>query len=149
MSPGSDRGLKCCVVYTTDRKYLFPTLVSAMQARQHASIDQADVMIMGFGLEDEARGIFLPVCQSENIILSEMDSSLIEHQDAMLARFFLHRLIPPQYRQCLYLDGDVQVLGSLDPLLNADVPDGHFLAANDPMTFQLVARSGPSDLVTA
>lgn len=35
----------CCIVYTTDREYLFPTLVSAIQARHHASPEKADVVV--------------------------------------------------------------------------------------------------------
>ncbi|MBW4038417.1 MAG: glycosyl transferase family 8 [Acidobacteria bacterium] len=133
---------ECCVVYTTDPKYLFPTLVSAMQARFHASRSKADVIICCFGLDEETERIFAPICRQEQIGLQPVDSSLIENQTSMLARLFLNRFVPQQYTQYLYLDGDVHILDSIDPLIDAAVPDGQFLAANDPMTF-LLADSSP------
>jgi lipopolysaccharide biosynthesis glycosyltransferase len=45
--------------------------------------------------------------------------------------------VPAQYSQYLYLDSDVQIRDSLNPLIDANVPEGRFLAANDPMTFML------------
>jgi lipopolysaccharide biosynthesis glycosyltransferase len=132
----------CCVVYTTDAKYLFPTLVSAIQARIHSSRSKADVIIFCFGLDPESERVFAPICAQEQIGLIPVDKSLIEGQTSMLARLFLNRFVPAQYTQYLYLDGDVHILDSIDPLIDADVPEGFFLAANDPMTF-LLADTGP------
>ena len=138
----------CCIAYTTDAKYLFPTLVSAMQARVHSSPEKADVIIFCFGLDAATERVFAPICTREHVGLVSLDSSLIEGQTAMLARLFLDRFVPEQYTQYLYLDGDVHILDSIDPLIDAVVPEGCFLAANDPMTF-LLADSGPQsrDLV--
>lgn len=127
----------CCIVYTTDTKYLFPTLVSAMQARRQASRAKADVAIYCVALQPEAEDIFGPVCRREGIALVPVPRSMIDGQTAMMARLFLNCFVPEQYSQYLYLDGDTHVLGSLDPLIDADVPEGRFLAANDPITFLL------------
>lgn len=128
---------ECCVVYTTDCLYLFPTLVSAIQARRNCSPDVADVAIYCVNLDCYTERAFRPVCERENILLISLDPETIENQTAMLARLFLNRFMPAQYSQFLYLDGDVHIHASLDPLLRAQVPEGHFLAANDPLTFQL------------
>jgi lipopolysaccharide biosynthesis glycosyltransferase len=135
---------ECCIVYTTDCKYLFPTLVSAMQARRNCSPNAADVIIFCVGLERDSERVFRQVCLKENIALTSISREMVEGQTAMLARFFLNRYVPPQYSQYLYLDGDVHIHDSLDPLLRATVPVGHFLAANDPMTFQLADHSPQS-----
>jgi len=126
---------QCCVVYTTDDRYLFPTLVSAIQARHHTSPGAADVVIYCIDLSSEAERVFAPLCAKENLGLVSVNSKDVEGQNAMLARFFLNRFVPAQYSQYLYLDGDVHIFDALDPLIEAGVPEGHFLAANDPMTF--------------
>jgi hypothetical protein len=134
----------CCIAYTTDMTYLFPTLVSAMQARRFSSTGKADVMIFCVGLDRRTEAIFAPICDREDIHLVGIESGLIEGQTAMLARLFLDRMVPAQYTQYLYLDGDVQIRASLDPLLDVDVPAGRFLAANDPMTFLLEDKGAQS-----
>ena len=132
----------CCIAYTTDSTYLFPTFVSAMQARRHSSIHKADVVIFCFDITHEAHEAFGPACALENIRLIPVSSEVVGGQSAMLARLFLNDFAPAEYSQYLYLDGDTQVHGSLDPLIDAEVPAGHFMAVNDPMTF-LLADGGP------
>ncbi len=126
-----------CVVYTTDETYLFPTLVSAMQARHFASPGQADVLICHFGISRSAEADFAGVCDREGIRLIGVDPRVIENAAPMMARLFLDRFVPDQYAHILYVDGDVRIVRSLDPLIGAHVPERHFLAANDPMTFML------------
>jgi hypothetical protein len=116
---------------------MFPTLVSAIQARRNCSREAADVIIFCVGLDRNTEHAFGPACLKENIALTSIDRGIVEGQTGMLARLFLNRYVPRQYLHYLYLDGDVHIHDSLDPLIQADVPEGHFLAANDPMTFQL------------
>lgn len=144
MNQTSAYGPTCCIIYTTDQRYLFPTLVSAVQARKCASREIADVMILCFGLDRSAEAVFRPICRAERIILASYQSSSIDHHTAMMARLFLQTLVPANYTDWLYLDGDVHIRASLDPLLKADVPDGHFLAANDPITFLLADNTPQS-----
>ncbi len=134
----------CCIAYTTDEAYLFPTLVSAMQARRHASAAKADVVIFHFSISDRAERDFTAIGAMEQVRLIAVDPRTIEGASPMLARLFLNRFVPAQYDQFLYLDGDVQIQHPIDPLIAADVPPGRFLAANDPMTFMLGDRDGPS-----
>jgi lipopolysaccharide biosynthesis glycosyltransferase len=127
----------CCIAYTSDPAYLFPSLASACQARAHASSDLADVIIFGFGLDASTLDLFSPRCASEHITLLPIAWEAIEGAPSMHARLFLNRFVPPQYTRYLYMDGDVQITGSLDPLIQIHVPPCRFLAANDPLTFQI------------
>ncbi|HEY0786662.1 MAG TPA: glycosyltransferase, partial [Acidobacteriaceae bacterium] len=81
--------------------------------------------------------VFAPVCEVEKIALVRVSSQVIEGATAMMSRLFLTRFVPSRYDQYLYMDGDVLIRGSLDPLLDTPVPAGCFLAANDPFTFLL------------
>jgi lipopolysaccharide biosynthesis glycosyltransferase len=126
-----------CVCYTTDPGYLFPTVVSAIQAKRHIDRNDTDVLIYAFGVPSEMVNVFAPVCEAEGIRLIPADAKEIGHAPVMLARLFLAELLPSHYRTFLYVDGDTQISGSIDPLLGFPVPDGHFLAANDPITFAL------------
>ncbi len=130
-----------CVVYTTDSSYMFPTLVSAMQARQNTSVSKADIVIFCVDLDAQTEDTFAAVCEREGILLVPVPRKLIEGQMAMMARLFLDNFAPSRYGQFLYLDSDVHIEGSLDPLIEAGVADGEFLAANDPMTFLLGDKS--------
>src|SRR6185369_10702882 len=57
---------------------------------------------------------------------------------ATMARLWIGDYLEPQYEKFLYLDGDVDITSSLDPLFRLDVPKNGFLAAPDvPM---LIAR---------
>ena len=127
----------CCVCYTTDPTYLFPTFVSAIQARRHASAAKADVAIYSFGADPAAERAFADACRAEGILFSVVQLAAIDNAPVMLARLFLTRFVTPEYTQLLYIDGDTQIAGSLDDLIDEDVPPGTFLAANDPMTFAL------------
>jgi len=111
--------------------------VSAVQARRHSSARLADVVIIGVDIDSRAQKDFAAVCACENIRFIAVPADAIEGGTAMMARLFLDRLLPDDYARILYIDGDTQIVGSLDALLVTEPPAGHFLAANDPMTFTL------------
>jgi lipopolysaccharide biosynthesis glycosyltransferase len=125
----------CCICYTTDPTYLFPTFVSAMQARRHGSAAKADVVIFSWGADNATERTFRRVCDAERVQFVSMSIDAIDGAAVMLARLFLTRFAPVQYEHFVYIDGDTQIRGSLDPLIDAPVPAGQFMAANDPMTF--------------
>jgi hypothetical protein len=139
----------CCVCYTTDPAYLFPTLVSALQARRYSSAAKADVLIFSFGADHATERSFRTVCDAEGIGFVTVDMDRIDGAPVMLARLFLNDFVPAQYGQFLYIDGDTQIAGSLDPLIDAEVPNGWFMAANDPMTFAVPGHGGLSRDVAA
>lgn len=124
-----------CICYTTDTGYMLPTLVSAVQARHHSAASTADVLIYCLDAPAEANRIFARVCEAERINFIPLTGAEIDGANAMLARLFLGRLLPTNYTQFLYIDGDTQITGALDPLLSYPVPRGQFLASSDPMTF--------------
>lgn len=130
-----------CIVFTTDNSYLLPTLVSAIQARQKSSVALADVLVVGVGLSIESVRVFAPIFDREDICFLPLEQHAIDHQSAMLARLFLDKILPAQYEQFLYMDGDVHIHQSLDALIETNVPDGHILAANDPIAFLLQGLS--------
>ena len=132
----------CCICYTTDPGYLLPTFVSAIQARRHAAADKADVAIFSFGADQQTEQAFAIACAAEQIRFFPVPVSSIDGADVMLARLFLSRIVPDEYTQFLYIDGDTQVTGALDQLLDYKVPDGMFLACNDPMTFEISGGDG-------
>jgi lipopolysaccharide biosynthesis glycosyltransferase len=131
----------CCICYTSDPSYLLPTFVSAVQARAAASVEKADVAIISFDADAATERVFKNACDAEGILFVPAASAMIDGANAMLARLFLTRLVPKDYQQLLYIDGDTQIRGSLDALIDAPVPAGHFMAATDPMTFE-VAKTG-------
>ena len=124
-----------CICYVTDKGYLFPTLISAMQAREHSSKATADIVIIAIGLDGKSTDLFRRVCDLESIQLLPFSNSSIEFAPSAMGRLFLGDLLPTQYSQLLYIDGDTQIAGSLDPLLGFSVPPGKFLAADDPLMF--------------
>jgi lipopolysaccharide biosynthesis glycosyltransferase len=111
--------------------------VSAIQARRHASLRHADVMIIGVDVDSGAQKDFAAICGCENIRFLAVKADAIEGGSAMMARLFLDRLLPGEYSRILYVDGDTQIAATLDPLIDTQPAAGTFLAVNDPMTFTL------------
>ncbi|GBR04849.1 glycosyltransferase family 8 protein [Acetobacter oeni] len=126
---------RTCICYTTDQGYLFPSFVSAVQARRNSSPELADVCLVGFDTDPATQRLFGDACERAGVLFSACRRADIEDAPAMLGRLFLSSLLPAQYDRLLYIDGDTQITGSADPLLRAPVPDGTFYAAADPMTF--------------
>ena len=133
--------VKCCICYTTDPGYFFPTFVSARQARQNSSSEHADVIIFVIGALRQSERTMAILCEAEGIGFMAICPGRIEGADAMMARLFLDRFAPSQYEELLYLDGDTQVAGCLDPLIKMHVPNGHFMAARDPLAFSLSPKN--------
>lgn len=135
-----------CVCYTTDSNYLFPTFVSAIQARRHVAGTIADVAVFSLGASVQQEKVFTRVAAMEGLRFFSVPPHHLDGADAMLARLFLSRIVPDDYQQLLYIDGDTQIVGSLVPLLEMDVPAGHFCAVNDPMTFTFRGNVNDKDM---
>lgn len=133
----------CCICYITDSNYLFPSFVSATQARRNTPEAVADVLIFGIDISLQEEVVFARAGAIEGIQLISVPSSLLDGAGAMLARLFLDRFVPDDYDKLLYIDGDTQILGALSPLLQLEVPSGQFCAASDPMAFTL-RGTGPA-----
>jgi lipopolysaccharide biosynthesis glycosyltransferase len=130
---------------------MVPTVVAAIQARQHISAVGAGVIILAMGLRPEQGERYARICSENNVDLVEVTRDVLGDAQGnafidgffsgskftfgALGRLFLDQMVDPKYDQILYLDGDIHVRGSLDPLILADVPPGSFLAAPDPKSF--------------
>lgn len=129
---------KHAVTYICSAGYLFQTVVSAIQARAHVS-DGADVIVVmlrdGLATAGDAESLFAPVCSENGIVFVAVDNDRLEGFGPAYARLFLDRFLPPDVEELLYLDGDTQILGSLDALMFADPPPDGVLGARDPVVF--------------
>ncbi|MCJ8518605.1 lipopolysaccharide biosynthesis glycosyltransferase [Pseudorhizobium tarimense] len=142
-----------CIFYVTDENYFLPTAVSALQARKAASASTDVVVVLAedFKHRAEAAGF----CKSTGIILRDGAQILadrfaqVDRKDfkarisiAAMGRLLLWDLLPPHYRQLIYMDGDTQIVGDLTPLENVEVPKGRLLAAMDYMSIANAAQTG-------
>jgi len=136
---------RCAICFASDAGYLVPTLVAAAQARRWSGAALAEVFVFAIGLDARAADAAAPACDAAGVRLVRADAFMDDAGvgDAMMARLLLDQLVPPGFAEFLYLDADVQVVGSLDPLLACGVPPGHVRAALDPMAFRV--RSGGRD----
>ena len=132
---------KACCCYIIDSGYILPTLLSALQARASIAPEIADVVIHCVDAGGRSTAPVAALCEKQGIGFRSIDASLIDHQPIMYGRFFLHRMLDEPYSSVLYLDGDTQVAGSLEPLLAAPLDKGRFLAARDPMSILLKGSS--------
>ena len=133
--------VSACCCYIINEGYLFPTLVSALQARAAASVDTADIKIFCIGKSTRTVALYREICASHGIDLVSMPSEAIDGMPIMFARFYLSRLLEAKYDSVVYLDGDTQINGSLEPLLAVPLEPGRFLAARDPMSIMIEAPS--------
>lgn len=133
---------KQCIAFVTDANFFFPTFVAAGMARQHCR-PETDVIIVttdSFAQGELAKSL----CNKENILfidqsqffsdkLRQLDASAFAERisAAAMGRLLLPQVLPDVYEQIIYLDGDVQIIGSLSELEDIDVPSGKFLAAPD------------------
>jgi lipopolysaccharide biosynthesis glycosyltransferase len=122
-----------CCCFIVDERYLFPTLLVAMQARRFAPIETTDIVIFCVGRQSIVTSTFADICANEDIVLKLVHKHEIDGMHIMFARFYLDRFLSTQYENVLYLDADTQISGSLASLLAAPVRPGRFLAVRDPM----------------
>lgn len=131
-----------CIVYVADVEYSFPTILSALQARKFSSPTSDVCILMSEHLEnfDELRSLLafrgvqlVDAAEALQQALGGLDGSHFQGRISVstMAKLVLCEILPPQYTQILYLDGDTQIVSSLIELQNANVPEGKFFAARD------------------
>jgi hypothetical protein len=130
----------CAICFVTDARYLMPTLVAASQARRWSAASLAGVVVVALDLDAPLAARAEAAFAQEGVRLLHGRAAELGG-DAVMARLFLHRLLPPDFDALLYLDADIQVVAPLDPLLASPPPPGHLRAALDPMAL-LVRRGG-------
>ncbi len=133
------------VVFVTDRGFLVPSLVAALQVLQQADVAAiADVAVILIDLDDGRIDALNQMMEGTGLRLFKMESGLYLPPDstffkrshvpkATLARLALHKVLPSQYENIVYLDGDIQITGSIAPLVRHRVRDGFIAAGTDGM----------------
>ncbi|MFY0610026.1 MAG: hypothetical protein JXQ99_00770 [Hyphomicrobiaceae bacterium] len=130
------------VVFVGDRDFLLPTIGAAISARKHISDPEVQVVVFVTDLsQDELQPYGEALCFYDVKIrstpipgLAQVDRETynVTHVPiSALSRLWLDDYLAPDIDRFLYLDGDVDITGSLDDLLAADIPVGGFLAAPD------------------
>jgi lipopolysaccharide biosynthesis glycosyltransferase len=128
---------KVCVCYISDQGYLLPSLISSIQAKENISAHKADIKIYYVGAPCRKSDLFQSVYEKFGIGFVTVSPDAIDEMHIMFARLFVDRFIDPAYGRILYLDGDTQIAGSLDALVDAQLPAGMFCAARDPMSLAI------------
>ena len=123
--------IKSCISYVVDENYLFPTLVSASQVRQHFKSEHNDIIIVCLAEPSGKTDTASEIASSLGITLLVRPLSAIDNMHPTYGRLFIHSLIPASYERVIYIDGDTQIMGSLEPLIKVDIPTGKFLAVRD------------------
>ncbi|MCJ2082818.1 glycosyltransferase family 8 protein [Methylobacterium sp. J-090] len=131
----------CC--YTIDEGYLLPTLLSAFQLRSALPAKIADVVVFCFGSPSDITRAAMGLCVAKGVDFRLVPVTALDGNPMICARFFLPRLLGREYRDVLYVDGDTQVAGSLEPLLTHPTVEGRVLAVPDPMAVMIANADGP------
>ena len=126
-----------CWCYTTDEGYLLPTLVSASQLRKQFMGTGIDVIIVYVGPYTEIVKAAEAAAKNEGIIMIIVPRSFINDGPMIVARLYLGKVLEKAYKYITYLDGDTQVVGRVDPLVQAVPRSGSILAAPDIMAIMV------------
>ena len=113
--------------------------MSAIQARAHLSPAKADVLILFIGTDDDIARACASVCSRYDIQFQLVAPAAIDNLAPNFARHFLDRLLDANYVDVMHVDGDTQILASLDPVIDLPLPSGRILAAPDPMAVMIDA----------
>ncbi len=136
---GKDRA----VVFVTDAGFLMPSLVAACQVScQPQVMACADIFLLLVDLDEGLERSLAAEFSGRKLNFLRLDSKLFEPgtgtffnpahiSRTALGRLVLHEVLPPSYRHVIYLDGDVQIIGDIAPLVMHDVKPGCIAAAND------------------
>lgn len=131
------------VCYVTDPGFLLCTLLSAsLIAEDSKYIELADVFICLVGFDESWHDKLKALFHGKNIqflLLDDADYApgddcnyLTAHvPKSSFGRLALHKVLPDNYVNLVYLDGDTYVLESIESLLTHRVKPGHILAANE------------------
>lgn len=135
--------MSTAIVFICNTAYLVPSVGAALQARRYTSDPSVKIDIFVTDANEELlaraqKALQGPAIRVRSVRLDALDS--IESKRprgaqplpiACFARLCLNELLEPDIDRFLYLDGDVEITASLDPLLNQKIPKGGFLAAPD------------------
>jgi lipopolysaccharide biosynthesis glycosyltransferase len=119
-------------VYFINEGYLLPAMVSAIQARKFSSRELVDVLIVCAGSPTDNGRKAIAVATKNDVEIIYVPVSVLEDKPPTYGRLIVHRILPEKYKRIIYIDGDTQVAGPLDPLATAPLAPGKFMAVRDP-----------------
>lgn len=142
-----------CVVYVSDVEYSFPTILSALQARKFATSNTDVCILMSEKLDnfDELKGLLgesgvnlVDAATELRESLGKLDSCHFQGRISVstMAKLVLCEVLPENYTQIIYFDGDTQIVNNLASLEGAYVPEGKFFAARDYTTIHSLLHTG-------
>jgi lipopolysaccharide biosynthesis glycosyltransferase len=154
---------KRLILLTSDRSFVLPTLIACTQILEQAGMRQiADAMIVTTDLTirelellsetGSQIGVDVHQLTLKTELLNNLHFNKTHVPISTLARLFTPELIDTKYDHVVYIDGDVQIVGEIQPLVCYDVPKGKLLAAPDRfvlggMSFGWRAESWREDLL--
>ncbi|KHK92876.1 glycosyltransferase family 8 protein [Novosphingobium malaysiense] len=131
------------IFLTTDRGYLIPTLVAVSQIIADPEVRRrADVIVFLVDFMETESVEIAREFSSWAVTFRNFSSAAyaLPHDatynpthvpQSALARLAVGREIPEKYRKVVYIDGDVQIVDSIVPLIEAEPVKGNILAACD------------------
>lgn len=141
---------KTAVVLITDRGFLVPSLVVCKQLVAQSINEMADIIVYLVDIDEGVRlkletafksssGMKFEPFTSKSFIPSSTTYLPGGHLPVTaLARLVLNEVLPPQYENLIYLDGDLQIIGDVSPLIRYTVPEGKIAAAKDKLWLERV-----------
>jgi lipopolysaccharide biosynthesis glycosyltransferase len=124
--------IETAVVYFINEGYLLPAMVSAIQARKFSSRELIDVVIVCATDTPSNSREAISVAAQHGVEIVCHPLSVLEGRLPTFGRLIIHKLLPSKYKRLIYIDGDTQITGALDPLATAPLASGMFMAARDP-----------------
>ena len=122
----------------TDNGYLGPSLHAALQLAAQNIDAQADILIYTVGvdpalidaLQNRAGGVISFIALPDTSYVPPAGVAFTKNHVPVtaLARLVIADHLPPQYRNIVYLDGDIQIVGDIAPLVRHRVRDGWIAA---------------------
>lgn len=136
-------GKRHLIIFTTDAGFMMPTMsVIDQLLAQPRVMERADIIVYLVDIDADRRRALedsfghLPVSfvdiPADLLRLSGDVSFNPTHVPrSTLARLSLGELLPERYEHILYLDGDIQLLGDIAPLVEHEVAPGKIASVNE------------------
>jgi lipopolysaccharide biosynthesis glycosyltransferase len=136
-------GKDTAIVFVTDKGFLVPSLVAALQIIDQPKVMAiSDLFILLVDVEEallqqlrdtfSPRGIqFLPLEASLFLPKAGTHFNQTHIPHTTLGRFAICDILPSTYENIAYIDGDVQILGDIFPLISHKVKHGHIATVSE------------------
>ncbi|UDL92527.1 hypothetical protein LGH82_15630 [Mesorhizobium sp. PAMC28654] len=140
------------VIFVTDNGYLGPSLLAALQLTAQGVDAQADILIYTVGIDpvlidtlqnSVGRAISFIALPDTSYVPPDGVAFAKNHVPVTsLARLVIAPHLAPAYQNIVYLDGDIQIVGDVTPLIRHRVRDGWIAAGRGSAWFDPDDRLG-------